>query len=61
MTGEFFDADSVEDFVGKFHDFHEHIDAGAYDPKKIRFHALGFRKERFMEEFDTVIREALKK
>jgi glycosyltransferase involved in cell wall biosynthesis len=42
VTGEFFDVDSVEDFVEKFQIFHENISAGKYDPKKIQFHALKF-------------------
>jgi hypothetical protein len=61
MSGEFFDYDNLEDFKKHFQAFHENIQNGKYDSKKIRFHALKFGKERFMEEFSEVIENAMRR
>lgn len=59
LTWEFFDDPEGSDFVEKFKIFDENINAWVYDRIKIRNHALNFRKERFIEEFKSLLSNSL--
>jgi glycosyltransferase involved in cell wall biosynthesis len=49
-TGEFFDRQEVEAVRAAIADF----DPAAYDPAAIRAHALGWRRERFVDELRAI-------
>lgn len=59
LSWEFFEADDVNEFIKKFKKFHNNIEDNKFDRIKIRNHALKFRKERFIQEFEDMLRKYL--
>ena len=59
LSGRFFRDPSGADFIPALKAFDAEINAGAFDPHKIRQHALQFRRQRFLDEFRAAVESML--
>jgi len=56
LTGRFFHDPDGSDFTLALKSFDAEVASGAYDSHSIRQHALKFRRQRFLDEFASVVR-----
>ena len=56
LTGRFFHDPDGADFTDALRAFDAEVSAGAFDPHAVRRHALGFRRQRFLDEILDAVR-----